>query len=86
MIRQLVTGLDTSGNAIFLEDHPITPVEVAMMPGFKTYELWSTSGPRTVPHSGPRPGVPDYFPQGDGTVFRVIEFPPFLQMGARAFT
>lgn len=75
-MRQYITGHDESGCAVFLSDKEVEPTEVAMIPGYKTYELWSTHGVRRVPHSGPYPGVPNYFPERDGVVFRIIVLPP----------
>jgi mannose-6-phosphate isomerase-like protein (cupin superfamily) len=75
-VRQIVTGHDADGNAVFLSDGSVEPVQVAMIPGYKTHELWSTHGARSVPHDGPFPGVPSYFPESDGTVFRIIVLPP----------
>lgn len=75
-MRQFITGHDEEGSAVFLSESEVEPTEVAMIPGYKTYELWSTSGQRQVPHSGPFPGVPNYFPGQDGVVFRIIVLPP----------
>ncbi|CAA0082153.1 Uncharacterised protein [Halioglobus japonicus] len=75
-VHQFVTGHDSEGNAVFLTDTEVAPVEVSMIPGYKTYELWSTEGERSVPHEGPLPGVPGYFPGRDGSVFRMIVLPP----------
>lgn len=75
-VHQMVTGHDEQGRAVFLADSEAVPIEVAMIPGYKTYELWSTSGERSVPHSGQFPGVPNYFPAPDGAVFRIIVLPP----------
>lgn len=75
-VRQIVTGHDDTGKSIFLADEQVSPVEVAAIPGFKTFELWSTEGSRKVPHQGPLPGVPNYFPSLNGSVFRIISFPP----------
>ena len=75
-MRQFITGHDQDGKAIFLSGDEVTPTEVALVPGYKTFELWSTDGPRTVPHRGAFPGVPSYFPGTDGAVFRVVVLPP----------
>jgi hypothetical protein len=80
-MRQFITGHDARGNAIFLADDAVTPVEVKMVPGYKTFELWSTEGDRKVPHSGPFPGVPSYFPAEKGVVFRIIVLPPSQEGG-----
>lgn len=74
--RQIITGHDAEGKAIFISDEAAEATEVAMIPGYKTFELWSTDGPRHVPHIGPPPGVPSYFPAVDGAVFRIIVLPP----------
>ncbi|MBN7796209.1 cupin domain-containing protein [Parahaliea mediterranea] len=83
-MRQIITGHDSEGKAVFLSDEEVVPTEVAMYPGYKTFELWSTDGPRTVPHRGPFPGVPGYFPRRDGVVFRMIVLPP-VRDGQAAF-
>lgn len=75
-MRQFITGHDADGNAIFLSDDEVMPTEVAMIPGYKSFELWSMNGAREVPHSGPFPGVPSYFPDKEGVVFRIIVLPP----------
>jgi mannose-6-phosphate isomerase-like protein (cupin superfamily) len=75
-VRQVVTGHDDAGNAIFLSDDQVQALEVEFMPGFQTFELWSTQENLTVPHQGAFPGVPNYFPGTKGSVFRVITFPP----------
>lgn len=80
-VRQIVTGHDEQGNAIFLSENAVSPVEVAMVPGYKTFELWSTDGERQVPHAGPLPGVPNYFPGPSGVVFRMIVLPPAQEGG-----
>jgi hypothetical protein len=75
-IRRVVTGHDAAGKAVFVADESVAPKQLALFPGMETYELWSTDGPRTVPHAGPFPGVPRYFPDPDGSVFRIFVFPP----------
>ena len=75
-IRRVVTGHDAAGKAVFVADEAIQPEQLSLFPGMETYELWSTDGPRTVPHRGPVPGVPRYFPDSDGSVFRIFVFPP----------
>ena len=75
-LKQFITGHDDEGNAIFLSDEEALPTEVELIPGYKTFELWSTEGERSVPHTGPFPGVPGYFPGRAGSVFRIIELPP----------
>ena len=75
-VRQIVTGNDEQGNAIFLADHEVNPIEGALLPGFKTFELWSTKKNSVVPHKGGLNNVDYYFPELNGSVFRIISFPP----------
>jgi hypothetical protein len=74
--RRIVTGHDARGNAIFLDDRVVDPVTVSAMPGFETHELWATTGTPTVPHSGPLSEITSYFPPENGTILRMITFPP----------
>ncbi|BFM18016.1 cupin domain-containing protein [Maricurvus nonylphenolicus] len=75
-VRQVVTGHDETGHSIFISDDQIQANEVRFMPGFQSFELWSTQANRQVPHQGSLPGVPSYFPSREGSVFRMISFPP----------
>lgn len=75
-VRQVVTGHDNDGNAIFIADHQVQASEAKILPGFQSFELWSTQADRQVPHQGNLPGVPAYFPSREGSVFRMISFPP----------
>jgi len=75
-VRLLATGHNKEGKATVLSDRRIEPVSIALAPGFETHELWSTRGERAVPHVGDLPGVPNYFPDRNGTVFRVAVIPP----------
>jgi mannose-6-phosphate isomerase-like protein (cupin superfamily) len=81
-MRQIITGHDKEGKAVFLAEEEVAATEVSLIPGYKTFELWSTNGRRTVPHTGPFPGVPGYFPGEAGAVFRVIVLPPMQEGGA----
>ncbi len=74
-IRQFVTGNDKQGNAIFMANNDVIPVEGDLLPGFKTFELWSTKNGSVVPHKGELNQVDNYFPEVNGSVFRVITFP-----------
>ncbi len=80
-IRRVVTGHDASGKSVFLANEAINPLRISLFPGMETYEMWSTDGPRSLPHTGRFPGVPRYFPGPDGSAFRVFVFPPQAQGG-----
>lgn len=76
-VQQVVTGNDKQGNSIFLsENTDVTPVQCSLLPGFKSFELWSTKKDSVVPHKGDLNKVEHYFPEKSGSIFRVITFPP----------
>lgn len=75
-IRQIITGNDDEGNAIFLADQNVNPIEGSLVPGYQSFELWSTKVNRTVPHKGELAKVDNYFPNINDSVFRVITLPP----------
>jgi mannose-6-phosphate isomerase-like protein (cupin superfamily) len=75
-VRRVVTGHNKTGDAIFLDDTEIAPLNLTVLKGFATHELWSTGKDRTVPFSGELATVEKYFPDRDGSVLRVISFPP----------
>jgi hypothetical protein len=76
-IQQIVTGNDDQGNSIFLsETSDVTPVQGSLLPGFKSFELWSTKKDSVVPHKEDLNNVEHYFPETNASIFRVITFPP----------
>ena len=72
----MVTGHDGDGKAVGVEDGPVEPVTLSLLPGFETIELWHTDGTPAMPEDLGAPGAPRYFPQAGGTVARVVTFPP----------
>jgi mannose-6-phosphate isomerase-like protein (cupin superfamily) len=75
-IRRVITGHDARGRAVVLDDQPVEPVTLGVLPGFETFELWHTEGVPTMPDDLGAAGVPRYFPGPGGTVCRVVTFPP----------
>ena len=75
-INRVVTGHDARGRAVIVEQGPVEPVTLSVLPGFETIELWHTDGVPAMPDDHGAPGVPHYFPAPGGTVFRVVTFPP----------
>jgi len=75
-IRRVVTGHDARGSALFSNDEEVVPIELALVPGFQSFELWSTAVSPSIPDETGSPGTPSYFPAAGGTVFRVVTFPP----------
>ena len=77
-IRRIVTGHDSDGNAIILEDKAATQVLAIGVPEHGVTDLWKTS---TVPtkndeYTDPCVGRLALPPPQNGTVFRIVEFPP----------
>lgn len=86
-VRRVVTGHDAEGKSTFLLDGPAPNVkEMASMPGLALTDLWETKGAparnegaadnadRTVRLEPPR----------NGTILRIVEFPPDAQWRNRA--
>lgn len=78
-IRRLVTGLNDDGKSAFIYEGDATAVkEMESMPGLALTDLWVTGG-APADNSGSvdaadRPVVLE--PPHNGTIFRVVEFPP----------
>lgn len=78
-IRRVVTGHDKAGKSVFLMDGPAPNVlEMASMPGVALTDLWRTA---TSPASnaGARDAAAGRIklePPAEGTIFRIVEFPP----------
>ncbi|WP_454743936.1 cupin domain-containing protein [Cupriavidus necator] len=78
--RRVVTGHDSSGNAIFLEDAICGNSHAIMgVPTFATTELWKTAGipvENTLPMGDPTAEAFALHPPPQGTVLRIVEFAP----------
>ncbi len=77
--RRVVTGHDEAGKSVFIFDGDATAVkEMASMPGLALTDLWQTGG-APADNTGDadaadRPVVLE--PPANGTIFRIVEFPP----------
>src|SRR5690242_13037684 len=79
-IRRVVTGHDTNGKAIVLEDGPAPAVRTnPHRPGHISVDVWKTdatpvslASAEADPTSGPK----QLHPARNGTVFRISEVPP----------
>jgi len=78
-IRRVVTGHDKAGKSVFVTDGKAPNVlEMASMPGVALTDLWRT---RTAPASNAgnadaAAGRIVLEPPADGTILRIVEFPP----------
>lgn len=78
-IRRVVTGHNDEGRSIFIIDEDATAVkEMDSMPGLALTDIWVTSGApadnRGSEDAADRPIVLE--PPQNGTILRVVEFPP----------
>ncbi len=74
-VRRVVTG-HRDGKAVFAADESVDPVTMQLLPGLENYELWSTDRDRVLPERVGEPNVPNYFPAAEGSVLRIVTFPP----------
>lgn len=78
-VRRVVTGHDADGRSVILSDGPATSVkEIPSFPGLALTDLWETaSAPASNAGSADAAARPVRLePPPDGTIFRIVEFPP----------
>jgi len=79
-IRRVITGHDTNGKAIVLEDSPAPAVRTnPHRPGHMSVDVWKTNAmPVSLASAEPDPtsGPKQLHPARNGTVFRISEVPP----------
>ena len=81
-VRRVVTGHDAEGKSIFISDGPARNVkEMASMPGLALTDLWETkSAPANNVGDADAADRPVHLePPKNGTILRVVEFPPDSQ-------
>ncbi len=86
-VRRVVTGHDAAGKSVFLTDGLAPNVkEMASMPGLALTDLWETGGAPArnegSADSAERPVRLE--PPKNGTILRIVEFPPDAQWRNRA--
>ena len=78
-IRRVVTGHDRNGKSIFVEDRKAPNVlEMASMPGVALTDLWRTEN-SPASNSGSKDAAAGRIklePPANGTILRIVEFPP----------
>jgi len=78
-VRRVVTSHDNNGKSIFIEDGPAPNVkEMESMPGLALTDLWVTqSAPAENNGNADAADRPIALePPANGTIFRIVEFPP----------
>jgi hypothetical protein len=78
-IRRVLTGHDADGKSVIIADD-LAPnfVEMASMPGLALTDLWETTG-TPADNSGNADAATRKVrlePPANGTIFRIVEFPP----------
>jgi hypothetical protein len=77
-IRRVVTGDDAKGNSRIVEDAPAASIRnVAARPGYRAVNVWRTEQtPARIGASDSTPNHQGILPPGNGTILRIIDFPP----------
>jgi len=78
-VRRVVTGHDAQGRSVILSDGPATSVkEIPTFPGLALTDFWETAGaPASNAGSADAADRPVHLePARNGTIFRMVEFPP----------
>jgi mannose-6-phosphate isomerase-like protein (cupin superfamily) len=78
-IRRVVTGHDAEGRSMILSDGPAASVkEIPTFPGLALTDLWETAG-APASNAGSADAAARAVrlePPKNGTIFRIVEFPP----------
>jgi Cupin domain len=73
-VRQIVTGHDAKGRAVFVRDHQVDGMPI---PGLGELAfLWNADEPATYPNSGDNPAAPGIFPPVGGIRFIMSTYLP----------
>jgi len=86
-VRRVLTGHDAEGKSTIIADGQAPNVkEMASMPGLALTDLWETSGApaNNDGHSDAAARPVRLEPPKNGTLFRIVEFPPDSQWRNRA--
>lgn len=82
-VRRIVTGHDAAGTAVVISDGPAPNVRVRDSSGIASTLLWATDeSPADIAGSADRAArTIGVAPPQNGSVFRIVEFPPLGQGG-----
>ena len=86
-VRRVLTGHDSAGHSTIIADGPAPNVkEMASMPGLALTDLWETSGApaNNDGHADAAARPVRLEPPKNGTILRIVEFPPDSQWRDRA--
>ncbi len=82
--RRVVTGHDSAGQAVFVDDELVAPVTLALLPGSEFHQIWGADSTRSFPDDGAKPDAVRYFPPVGGFRFGFFTIPPDGGAGAPA--
>lgn len=78
-VRRIVMGRDGEGRSVVLNDDPVDPHTVSLLPGAEIHRLWELDEGPTLPVSemrAPSPGP--FYPLPGGLRFGMLSIPPGL--------
>jgi hypothetical protein len=75
-IRCVVTGQTKSGKSVIVSQARVSPVTVALMPGYEFYRLWSSDDQPLLPSNGTPTEDTPWFPPKHGFRFAMFTVPP----------
>jgi hypothetical protein len=75
-MRRVVTGRDSSGKSIVVEDADVQPKSVAALPSSTFCHLWGSDERVALPSDGSEPKWTQFFPPAAGFRFLVWTLPP----------
>ena len=83
-IHCVITGQNKSGKSIIVSQAPVSPLTIAMLPGYEFYRLWGSDSVPALPSDGTPPPQPQYFPLKNGFRFGMFTLPPATSTGSQA--
>src|SRR5690348_11147013 len=75
-VRRVVTGQNSEGRSVIVEDDVVEPVMPDLAPGFEFHRIWGHDEPPMVPNDGSPPKIDTYLPPADGNRFVSFTIPP----------
>jgi len=79
-VRQVVTGHNAKGRAVFLRDEQVDAMPIPAL-GELAF-LWSADEPATYPNAGNNPAAPGLFPPVGGIRFVIASYSPEFEVVA----
>ena len=75
-MRRVVTGWDSNGKSIVVEDSDVEPKSVSVLPASTFCHLWGSDDRVPLPSDGSEPNWTQFFPPATGFRFLVWTLPP----------